>query len=228
MTALNPATGRLYVSASTGTDPSVIDLATGLSTVIHAGTEGNALSVNVRANKIYFVGYEDDFLTIVDGATNQPTRLKVPGVHQWESAFSERTGMLYLPSPNDNDVIAIDTATSTVSTIGTGQVPMAVAVNEATNRVYVVNYGSSDVTVIDGASHRAIATIPVGLWPQQIAINARTNTVYVVNTHADSVSVIDGRTNRVKATVPTGRGPWALAVAPRTTGSMSPTGSATR
>jgi hypothetical protein len=37
--------------------------------------------------------YEDDFLTIVDGATNRSTRLKVLGVHQWESAFSERTGM---------------------------------------------------------------------------------------------------------------------------------------
>ena len=163
--------------------------------------------MNVRANKIYFVGYEDDFLTIVDGATNRSTRLKVPGVHQWESAFSERTGMLYLPSPNDNDLIVIDTASDTVSTIGTGQVPMAAAVNEVTNRVYVVNYGSSDVTVIDGAANRPVATIPVGLWPQQIAINARTNTVYVVNTHADSVSVIDGKTNRVKATVPTGRGP---------------------
>ena len=49
------------MSASTGTDPSVIDLATKQSTVIRAGTEGNALSVNVKANKIYFVGYEDNF-----------------------------------------------------------------------------------------------------------------------------------------------------------------------
>ena len=29
---------------------------------------------------------------------------------------------------------------------------MAAAVNDVTNRVYVVNYGSSDVTVIDGGS----------------------------------------------------------------------------
>src|SRR6201999_2034186 len=50
-----------------------LDLATGQSTVIHAGTEGNALSVNARLNKIYLVGYEDNFLTIVDGVTNQPT-----------------------------------------------------------------------------------------------------------------------------------------------------------
>jgi len=168
--------------------------------------------VNVRKNQIYFVGYEDDFLAIVDGATNQSRRLTVPGIHQWESALDRRRGVLYLPSPNDDQVIAVDTDSDRISTIGTGQTPLAAAVNEETNRVYVVNYGSSDVTVIDGNTRRPIATVAVGRWPQQLAINSRNDTVYVVNTHADTVSVIDGRSNRVKATVPTGRGPWALAV----------------
>ena len=98
--------------------------------------------------------------------------------------------------------------------VGTGSVPMAAAVNEVTNRIYVVNYASSDVTVIDGASNRPIATVKVGLWPQQIAINTKTNMIYVVNTHANSVSVIDGRTNTVAATVPADKGPWAVAVNP--------------
>src|SRR6478736_102714 len=164
LTALNPATNRLYVSASTGTDPSVIDLATKASTVIRAGTEGNALSVNVKANKIYFVGYEDNFLTVVDGATNEPTRVEVPGFHQWDSAFNETNGLLYLPTPNDNAITVIDTRTGVVSMVGTGSVPMAAAVNDVTNRIYVVNYASSDVTVMDGASNRPIATVPVGLW----------------------------------------------------------------
>jgi YVTN family beta-propeller protein len=216
LTALNPVTNQLYVSASTGTEPSVIDLGTKQSTVIHAGTEGNALSVNVKANKIYFVGYEDNFLTIVDGATNQPTRITMPGFHQWDSAFNETTGQLYLPTPNDDAVTVVDTRTNVVSTIGTGSVPIAAAVNEVTNRLYVVNYGSSDVTVIDTASNRPMATVKVGLWPQQIAINTKTNTIYVVNTHANSVSVIDGRTNTLAATVPTDKGPWAIAVNPAT------------
>src|SRR4029079_13111230 len=139
LTALNPVTNRLYVSASTGTDPSVIDLATKQSTVIRAGTEGNALSVNVKVNKIYFVGYEDNFLTVVDGVTNQPTRITLPGFHQWDSAFSETTGMLYLPTPNDAAVTVVNTRTNAVSTVGTGSVPMAAAVNGVTNRIYVVN-----------------------------------------------------------------------------------------
>ena len=125
LTAPNPITNRLYVSARTGTDPSVIDLETKSSTTIHAGTEGNALSVNVKSNKIYFVGYEDNFLTVVDGVTNQPARIEVPGFHQWDSAFNETTGFLYLPTPNNNAVTVIDTATSVVSTVGAGKVPMA-------------------------------------------------------------------------------------------------------
>jgi YVTN family beta-propeller protein len=212
LTALNPVTDKLYVSASTGTDPFVIDLATKSSTTIHAGTEGNALSIDVKANKIYFVGYQDNFLTVVDGATNEPARIEVPGVHQWDSALDEMNGRLYLPTPNNDAVTIIDTRTSAVSMVGTGAVPIAAAVNNVTNRVYVVNYASSNVTVIDGASNRVIATVPVGLWPQQIAVNTRTNMAYVVNTHANSVSVIDGRTNTVAATVPADKGPWAVAV----------------
>jgi len=177
-------------------------------------SQGNALSVNVKANKIYFVGYEDNFLTVVDGVTNPPTRITLPGVHQWDSALNDTTGLLYLPSPNDDAVAAIDTRTNVVTTIGTGNTPIAAAVNDITNRVYVVNYGSSDVTVIDGASNRPIATVKVGLWPQQIAINTKTNRIYVVNTHANSVSVIDGRTNTVAATVAAEKAPWAVAVDP--------------
>ena len=74
-----------------------------------------------------------------------------------------------------------------------------------------MNYGSSDVTVIDDLSGRPIATVKVGLWPQQIAINVKTNRIYVVNTHANSVSVIDGRTNTVdgnRAHRTRARGPW--------------------
>ena len=67
--------------------------------------------MNVKANKIYFVGYQDNFLTVVDGVTNQPTRIALPGFHQWDSAFNETNGLLYLPTPNDDAVTVIDTRT---------------------------------------------------------------------------------------------------------------------
>ena len=47
--------------------------------------------------------------------------------------------------------------------IGTGQQPMAVAVNETTNKAYIVNHNSNSVTVIDGKTRTAIATIKTGV-----------------------------------------------------------------
>src|ERR1051325_7086385 len=40
------------------------------------------------------------------------------------------------------------------TTLATGQQPMAIAVNEITNRAYVAGHNSSSVTVIDGKSRQ--------------------------------------------------------------------------
>jgi len=95
--------------------------------------------------------------------------------------------------------------------IDTGQQPMAVAVNETTNKAYVVNHSSSTVTVIDGKT-RAVSTIKTGSGPEAIAINPVTNRVYVANSGENSVTVIDGATNAVAATVRTGPNCNAVAV----------------
>ena len=135
----------------------------------------------------------------------------LPGFHQWDSAFNAATGMLYLPTPNDDAVTVVDTKTRVVSTVGTGTLPMAAAVNTATNRVYVVNYGSSDVTV----DRRRVAPPDRDGRGRAVAAADRHQRahqrIYVVNTHADSVSVIDGgrhhrgRHRADRTAVP---GPW--------------------
>jgi YVTN family beta-propeller protein len=97
-----------------------------------------------------------------------------------------------------------------------GQQPMAVAVNESTNRAYVVSHNSSSVTVIDGKTRTVIATIKTGAGPEAIAVNPVTNRVYTANSGESSVSVIDGATNMVVDTVRTGSNCNNLAVNPAT------------
>lgn len=87
---------------------------------------------------------------------------------------------------------------------------MAIALNPATNKIYVVNEESNSVTVIDGATHNT-TTVPTGAGPNALAINAVTNKIYVANSGVASVTVIDGATNRT-STVSTGVGPLAVAV----------------
>jgi YVTN family beta-propeller protein len=105
-------------------------------------------------------------------------------------------------------------AQTLVTTIPVGSNPVAIALNSATGKVYVVNQGSNNVTVIDPTTNRTV-NVPVGAAPVALAVNSPANTIYVSNGDAGSVTIIDGATNRT-ATVITGNGAGAIAVNPVT------------
>lgn len=100
--------------------------------------------------------------------------------------------------------------------IAAGKQPVAVAVNENTGRVYILNHDSGSVTVIDGKTRATVATVTTGRGPEGIAVNSVTNRVYVANAGDSSVTVIDGANSTVLATVPTGSYCQAIAVNPAT------------
>ncbi|MFY9910337.1 MAG: chitobiase/beta-hexosaminidase C-terminal domain-containing protein [Candidatus Sulfotelmatobacter sp.] len=95
------------------------------------------------------------------------------------------------------------------------EIPRGVAVNPVTNKIYVANSQTDNVTVIDGASDNS-TTVAVGSTPFAIAVNAETNQIYAANYNSNNVSVIDGPSNTVVATVSTGVNPSAVAVNPIT------------
>lgn len=45
-------------------------------------------------------------------------------------------------------------AQTLLATVDTGTTPVAAAANRATNQIYTANYGSNNVTVIDGATNQ--------------------------------------------------------------------------
>lgn len=100
-------------------------------------------------------------------------------------------------------------AQSVTATIPAGDSPRGIAVNPATNKVYVVNELSNDVTIIDGATN-ATATVAVGPRPQYIAANPSTNRIYVSNGGNSSQSVIDGATRAVTPLPTGGNGPFVV------------------
>jgi len=97
--------------------------------------------------------------------------------------------------------------------VSVGTNPWIIEVSETANRIYVANYGSYSVSVIDGESNEVIATIGMGLFrtPGGIAVNEETNRVYIANTfHLGPVDIgtgrlliVDGNTNEVLSTLAT-------------------------
>ncbi len=70
--------------------------------------------------------------------------------------------------------------TFTSVNVATGSGPIAVAVNPVTNKIYVANADSNDVTVIDG-THNLTKTVAAGSIPEAVAVNPATNKIYVAN-----------------------------------------------
>jgi YVTN family beta-propeller protein len=189
----------------------------------------NAVAVNPVTNKVY-VGQaayaSGSGVTVIDGATNAKTTIAT-GESAGFIAVNPVTNKIYVANGNPvlngppgggfgTDVTVIDGATNAMTPVTVGANPCGVAVNPATNKIYVAASDANQVTVIDGATN-ATSSIPVGTNPCAVAVNPVTNKVYVANrSGSGSVTIIDGAGGTVLATVPTGQLPSAIAVNPST------------
>jgi DNA-binding beta-propeller fold protein YncE len=144
----------------------------------------------------------------------------VVGVNPQDSALDPLTHTLYVESDPENG----DPGTVTVlnaSTCGAlrtsgcisntpytqvGSGPVGIAVDQATDTIYVVNSNNNTVSVINGATcnaqHASVCshippTVTVGSNPVDVQVDQATGTVYVANWGngaGTTVSVINGRT----------------------------------
>ncbi|WP_406510602.1 beta-propeller fold lactonase family protein [Streptomyces sp. NBC_00212] len=80
--------------------------------------------------------------------------------------------------------------------------------------LYITNYASASVSVINTATNTVTTTVPVGTQPFGIVVTPNGNTAYVTNSNDNTVSVINTATNSVTATVPVGNHPDGVAVTP--------------
>ena len=99
---------------------------------------------------------------------------------------------MYASNPLDGYVYMIDGATnSLVRSVAVGGEPGGIAVNPATNKVFVT--GARFVTVLDGGSAGVANQIAAGGRTRGIAVDAERNQVYAT-TDGGGFLVVDGRT----------------------------------
>jgi DNA-binding beta-propeller fold protein YncE len=189
--AVDQATDTIYAAGfqdgngNPGNTVSVINGATcnasmtiGCATAPATGPVGNrpaGVGVNQATNTVYVANLGDNTLSVINGKTCNA---------------SNTTGCSHTPP-----------------TVPLGSSPVGVAVNQATDTIYVLNPGTpSTVSVINGATCNGTVTSGCGSLPPTVtvgdgtpvlaglAVNEATNTIYVVNTADNTVSVINGAT----------------------------------
>ena len=109
-------------------------------------------------------------------------------------------------------------------TLPVGTEPTGVAANPKKNEIYVVNTGSSNVSVIDAEQNKVVATIGVHGRPYFIDVSPDGHRAYVANSGSANVSVLDLDHRTVAATLRVGRKlPAWRAFRPMARPSSSPT-----
>ena len=209
--AVNPVTNKIFVSNTFSEMITLIDGATNATSTIKAGS-ADSIVIDTKRDRAYLIGWEGTSLAVLDSKPAIIGKVQMGGMHLWGMAVDEAAGKIYVTRAGNAELAIVDEASGRVTNIATGASPCAVAVNPATNRIYVVNHEDNTVTVIDGTLGKALGTVEVGKKPQGIAIDAKANRIYVANVHGDDVSVIDGARNAVIETLRTGRNPYALVV----------------
>lgn len=115
-------------------------------------------------------------------------------IHSRALAFNPATHRLYAVDQDGNRVVVVD-SNGTRSSIAVGRAPNCLVVDAPVNRIYVVNAGSGNVSVIDGATDRVITTLPTDEHPYAIGFDAALHRAYVTNTYSNKVTLIDTATD---------------------------------
>jgi YVTN family beta-propeller protein len=169
---------------------------TSLLLTVPVGISPNGITFDSSSGNTYVANFDDNTVSIINGATNTVTAMMV-GVNPFSVAAGN--GNVYVTNFGSNTVSVIS-GTSVIATIPVGAYPTGIAIDSTTGNVYVGSYTGNTVSVISGTS--VIATIPVGITPLGVA--AGNGNVYVTNFGSNTVSVISATTNTVTATIPVG------------------------
>ncbi len=170
------------------------------------------MAENSATNKTYIAGVNgfDSSVVAIDGNTLTTTTIPVEGSTA-ALLVNQVTNKIYLGA--GTSLAVIDGVTQSVSYVpidGTG----AIALNTATNKIYVATYYPHSITVVDGLTLQT-TSIPISFQPGYIAVNEATNKIFVTDGYGQGMAVIDGSSYSTTMLYP-GPGAGALAVNPYT------------
>lgn len=166
------------------------------------------VAVDPSTDTLYFAANSDGQLSVVNGATGAVTARLNLGDSVRGVAVDPVTDMVYVGLFDNIDVIngATNKVTATIDQAEFSY-PSGVAVDAATNTVYVANSGPSgrDVVVINGATNKVKTTISTGphVAPFGIAVDSATDIVWVAEENGNVIA-IDGAKDTIKNTVAAG------------------------
>ena len=195
--------------------------------VLDATTATLYLPYGADANRIAVANVADCKADVTSGCAQRPAVVKVGGV-VFFVAVSTKADAVYAPIVSGDTVEVINGATCNgadhsgcghiTATATVGPDPYGVAVDDATDSVYVANNNDGDgpgtLSVIDSETCNGTDTAgctgnhpeeAIGRSPNVVVVDALTDSVYVTDYSSAGVAVVDGATCNAEVTSRCGR-----------------------
>ncbi len=226
---INQKTGKVYISNYNDSTVTVIDSSTDrLINIIKNATRPNGIAVNPKTNRIYVINDTGNKVTVIDGdqdvVLTESIELSpgsgVGGAEPISISVNPNTNMIYTCN-GSNTFSVINGNTNVAATYSTATLngPRGIAVNPITNKIYITNYNSNTVSVIDAKTNTEIKDSPISSSyfanPRGIAVDTKRNYIYVTNNHSgsgNSLTVINGRNDQVIDVITGMPGAWEVAI----------------
>src|SRR3989454_1134804 len=169
--------------------------------------------------------YGSPWSVTLDGLVNRSTTPTITfsepnGTHAYAVGRVTGYAAYYDPSPSSGSVVvnggppsvvisftANTKGGTVVATVPVGYYPVGAGYDAGNGHVYVANFVSNSVSVIDGTT--VVATVPVGGSPFGVGYDGGNGYVYVTGFNSNTVTVINGTT--VVAATPVGNIPHGVA-----------------
>ncbi len=191
-TAVNPVSNRIYFTSANRVG--VINGATDVATPLAGITGVSFIRINRNLNRVYFL--TSTGLRVLNGADDSEIA-NVALSSASNFVVNEATGRIYVISSANRTLTAIDgNSNNIVSTVPLVNNPIAIALDETRNRIYLSNSNdandesTSSVSFIDGNSLAIRRILPIPLRASRLSVNPATRTVYATASFASQRSGI--------------------------------------
>jgi YVTN family beta-propeller protein len=193
--------GHLFVSLRDSASVAVLDAATGAFIgTIPVG--GMPYGMSAAGNRVWVANFASGSVSVLDAATNSPIATTPIGDR---ASFVVADGARALASYYGGGVAVIDGDGALVNQfapLGTGA--FGLALNAATQRLYVGNRDERVLWVVDPTSGSIVKGVALPAAPYALTLNPLTNRLFIVLADANQVDVRDGATLERVAILPIG------------------------
>lgn len=185
---------------------------------IPVGSRPTAVAVHPVTGLVYVANWGDGTVSVLDQDGRGVLGTVNVGSHPASLALNPVTDRLYVAT-DDATLVVMDTRAYVVldrlhvgAALPGGTLPLQIAVNAATGRVYVPDFDKGTLDVVDGGTDTLLPPVTVGSHPAAVAVNPATGRIYTANAGDGTMSVLDGGSHATLATIAVGIAPRAIAI----------------